>query len=122
MMKGPGANQNCRAMVLHPVSISLLHAPDFSQLPLCCASVGGLAAMAWSSGTLLSERYVLRDVEEEGWTKSAPGVEEVLISILWELRCSRGKRWWWGTPPGIVCLFVFATPCILWDLNSPTRD
>jgi hypothetical protein len=38
--------------------------------------------MAWSSGTLLSERYVLGDVEEEGWTKSAPGVGEVLVSIL----------------------------------------
>ena len=64
---------------------------------------------------------MLRDVEEEGWTKSAPGVGEVPVSILWELRCSRGKRWWWGTPPGIF-FFFFATPCSLWDLNSPTRD
>ena len=38
--------------------------------------------MAWSSGTLLSERYVLGDVEKEGWTKSAPGVGEVLVYIL----------------------------------------
>ena len=82
MMKGPDTSQNCRAMGLHPVSISPLHAPNFSQPPLCCASVGGLAAMAWSSGTLLSERYVLGEVEKEGWTKSAPGVGEVLVYIL----------------------------------------
>ena len=52
---------------------------------------------------------MLRDVEEEGWTKSAPGVGEVPVSILWELRCSRGKRWWWGTPPGIVFFFFCHT-------------
>ncbi|XP_075862069.1 solute carrier family 23 member 3 isoform X3 [Microcebus murinus] len=43
-------------MGLHPMYLSPLHAPNFSQPPSCCTCVGGLAAMAWSSGTLLSKR------------------------------------------------------------------
>lgn len=39
---------------------------NFSQPPSCCACVGGLAALAWSPGTLLSERCVPREGEQEG--------------------------------------------------------